>query len=134
FSRLVAIKKLHPHLEKEEAFVSMYLDEARLAARIRHPNVVPTLDVDDREGLYIVMEYVEGDRLLGLLKFASKKKEPIPRGIALRIAVESLQGLHAAHEMLDDDGKPLNLVHRDVSPQNVLIGVDGVTKITDFGI
>ena len=134
FSRLVAIKRLHPHLEREEDFVSAFLDEARLAARIRHPNVVPTLDVDDRDGLYIVMEYVEGDRMLGLLRHAVKANEPIPVGIAFRIAIEALAGLHAAHDLLDDDGAPLNLVHRDVSPQNVLIGIDGVTKITDFGI
>ncbi|MEI8257861.1 MAG: serine/threonine-protein kinase, partial [Deltaproteobacteria bacterium] len=134
FARLVAIKKLHPHLEREEDFVAAFLDEARLAARIRHPNVVPTLDVDDQDGLYIVLEYVEGDRLLGLLRHAVKEREPIPVPIALKIAVETLSGLHAAHELKDDDGKPLNLVHRDVSPQNVLIGIDGVTKITDFGI
>jgi serine/threonine-protein kinase len=134
FARLVAIKKLHPHLEREEDFVSAFLDEARLAARIRHPNVVPTLDVDDRDGLYIVMEYVEGDRLLGLLRHAVKSNEPIPAPISLKIATETLAGLHAAHELTDDDGSALNLVHRDVSPQNVLIGIDGVTKITDFGI
>ncbi len=134
FARLVAIKKLHPHLEREEDFVAAFLDEARLAARIRHPNVVPTLDVDDQDGLYIVLEYVEGDRLLGLLRHAAKSGQPIPVPIALKIAVETLSGLHAAHELMDDDRKPLNLVHRDVSPQNVLIGIDGVTKITDFGI
>lgn len=134
FSRLVAIKKLHPHLERNEEFVAMFLDEARLAARIRHPNVVPTLDVEDQDGLYIVMEYVEGDRLLELIKHAARKGERIPMPIALRIAFETLSGLHAAHELVDDDGKPLNIVHRDVSPQNVLVGIDGVTKLTDFGI
>src|SRR6476659_8080771 len=127
FSRTVAIKRLHPQFAKDPEFVSAFLDEARLAARIRHPNVVPTLDVDDRDGLYIVMEYVEGDRLLGLLRHAVKNNEPIPAPIALKIATETLAGLHAAHELTDDDGSALNLVHRDVSPQNVLIGIDGIT-------
>jgi len=134
FARLVAIKRLHPHLESEEGFVSMFLDEARLAARIRHPNVVPTLDVEDTEGLYLVMEYIEGDRLLGLLRHAAQRNEKIPQNISLKIAVEMLAGLHAAHELTDDEGSPLNLVHRDISPQNVLIGIDGVTKLTDFGV
>lgn len=134
FARLVAIKRLHPHLEGEEDFVSMFLDEARLAARIRHPNCVPTLDVEDQDGLYLVMEYVEGDRLLGLLKHAARRGERVPIGIVLRTSVEACAGLHAAHELTDDDGSALNLVHRDISPQNILVGIDGVTKITDFGI
>lgn len=134
FQRLVAIKRLHPHLESEEDFVAMFLDEARLAARIRHPNVVATLDVEDQAGLYIVMEYIEGDRLLGFLRNAAKTGERIPPPIALRIGLDTLAGLHAAHELCEDDGEPLNLVHRDVSPQNILVGVDGVARLTDFGI
>jgi serine/threonine-protein kinase len=134
FQRLVAIKRLHPHLESEEDFVAMFLDEARLAAKIRHPNCVATLDVEDQEGLYIVMEYIEGDRLLGLLRHAAKTGERIPPPVAVRIALDTLAGLHAAHELRDDDGELLGLVHRDVSPQNVLIGVDGVARLTDFGI
>lgn len=134
FQRLVAIKRLHPHLESEEEFVSMFLDEARLAAKIRHPNVVGTLDVEDDEHLYIVMEYVEGDRLLALLRHAAKSGEKIPPAVAVRIAMDTLAGLHAAHELTDDDGSPLGLVHRDVSPQNILISVDGSVKLVDFGI
>src|SRR5262249_40027829 len=105
FQRLVAIKRLHPHLESEEEFVSMFLEEARLAARIRHQNVVATLDVEDQEGLYIVMEYVEGDRLLSLLRHAARTGEPIPPPVALRIALDTLAGMHAAHELADDDGQ-----------------------------
>ena len=134
FQRLVAIKRLHPHLESEEDFVSMFLDEARLAAKIRHQNVVGTLDVEDQEGLYIVMEFIEGDRLLGLLRHAAKSGERIPIPVAIRIALDTLAGLHAAHELPDDDGEMLGLVHRDVSPQNILVGVDGVARLTDFGI
>ena len=134
FQRLVAIKRLHPHLESEEDFVAMFLDEARLAARIRHPNVVATLDVEDQDGLYIVMEYIEGDRLLGLLRQAAKTGERIPVPIVLRVALDILAGLHAAHELREDDGEALALVHRDVSPQNILLGIDGVCRLTDFGI
>ncbi len=134
FSRLVAIKRLHPHLEAEDDFVQMFLDEARLAARIRHPNVVATLDVEDSEGLYIVMEYIEGVTLLMLWRQAAKLGERMPVPVAARIILDTLGGLHAAHELLDDNGDFLNLVHRDVSPQNILLGVDGVSRITDFGI
>ncbi|MDP3276281.1 MAG: protein kinase [Deltaproteobacteria bacterium] len=134
FQRLVAIKRLHPHLESEEEFVEMFLDEARLAARIRHPNVVATLDVEDDEHLYIVMEYIEGDRLLAFLRHAAKSGEKIPPNICVRIAMETLAALHAAHELTDDDGSALGLVHRDVSPQNILVSVDGTVKLVDFGI
>ncbi len=134
FQRLVAIKRLHPHLESEDEFVQMFLDEARLAARIRHPNVVATLDVEDDEHLYIVMEYVEGDRVLAFLRHAAKTNEKIPPAIATRVAMDTLAALHAAHELTDDDGSALGLVHRDVSPQNILISVDGSVKLVDFGI
>jgi serine/threonine-protein kinase len=135
FSRLVAIKRMHPHLERDEEFVTSFLEEARLAARIRHPNVVATLDVEDGEAPYLVMEYVEGDRLSGLIKeHVSRAKQGLPISIALRVAIDALEGLHAAHELRDDDGEPLNLIHRDISPQNVLVGVDGVARVTDFGI
>jgi serine/threonine-protein kinase len=134
FSRLVAIKRLHPHLESEEDFVQMFIDEARLAARIRHPNVVATLDVEDTEGLYIVMEYIEGVTLLTLSRAVQKLGERVPVPVAMRIALDILGGLHAAHELLDDDGRFLNLVHRDVSPQNILVGTDGIGRVLDFGI
>ena len=134
FSRLVAIKRLHPHLEGEEEFVQMFLDEARLAARIRHPHVVATLDVEDAEGLYIVMEYIEGVTLLTLSRSAQKAGEKIPVPVAARIALDILGGLQAAHDLIDDNGEFLNLVHRDVSPQNILLGTDGAARLTDFGI
>ncbi len=134
FSRLVAIKKLHPSLEQAPDIVAMFFEEARLAARIRHPNVVPVLDVDEGDGLCIVMEYVEGDQLLGLLRSAAESGARIPVPIAMRIALDLLAGLHEAHELRGDDDQPLRIVHRDVSPHNVLVGVDGITKLTDFGI
>jgi serine/threonine-protein kinase len=135
FARLVAIKCLHPHIAADQQFVTMFLDEARLAARIRHPNVVATLDLErSAEGLYLVMEYVEGDSLLGLLRNTVKANRPIPAGVAIRIMLDALAGLHAAHELTDDHGIPLQLVHRDVSPHNIMVGTDGVTRLTDFGI
>jgi eukaryotic-like serine/threonine-protein kinase len=135
FQRFVAMKRLHPHLANEKEFVEMFLDEARIAARIHHPNVVPILEVGASPvGYYLVMEYIEGDTLARLLARAAQRGKRLPIPIALRIALDTLSGLHAAHELRDDSGSPINLVHRDVSPQNVLVGVDGIARITDFGV
>ncbi|HEX2671914.1 MAG TPA: serine/threonine-protein kinase, partial [Polyangiaceae bacterium] len=135
FQRFVAIKRLHPHLATEKEFVEMFLDEARIAARIHHPNVVPILEVGaSAVGYYLVMEYIEGDTLARLLARAATRGKRLPVGIALRIALDMLAGLHAAHELRDDTGEAVHLVHRDVSPQNVLVGVDGISRITDFGV
>ncbi len=135
FQRFVAIKRLHPHLAKEDEFVQMFLDEARLAAGIHHPNVVPILEVGANErGYYLVMEYIEGDTLARLLARAASGSAQLPLAIALRIVVDMLAGLHAAHELRDDRGDLSQLVHRDVSPQNILVGVDGISRITDFGV
>jgi serine/threonine-protein kinase len=135
FQRFVAMKRLHPHLANEAEFVEMFLDEARLAAGIHHPNVVPILEVGASPvGYYLVMEYIEGDTLARMLARAAARGKRIPPSITLRIALDTLAGLHAAHELRDDRGQPINLVHRDVSPQNVLVGGDGISRITDFGV
>ena len=135
FQRLYAIKRLHPHLAHEAEFVDMFLDEARLAARIHHPNVVPILEVGtSADGYYLVMEYIEGDTAARLLARSGHAGGRLPVPTALRIGLDSLAGLHAAHELGDDDGNPLHIVHRDVSPQNILVGVDGTSRITDFGV
>jgi len=134
FERTVAIKVPHPHLRRDPEFGSMFLDEARLAARIHHPNVVGVLDFGDAGSLYLVMEYIEGDHLAALIRAASAKGQRLPVGVALRIVLDTLEGLHAAHELVDDDGNRLNIVHRDTSPQNILVGIDGISRITDFGI
>jgi hypothetical protein len=135
FQRLVAIKVLHPHLLRDEQFVQMFLDEGRLAARIHHPNVVATVDLEHTaQGLYIVSEYIEGDILLGLYKAARAQEKRIPFGVSLRVMLDALAGLHAAHELADDLGNPLKIIHRDVSPHNILVGSDGIARITDFGI
>lgn len=135
FERLVAIKTMHPHLSSEPDFVGMFLDEARLAARIRHPNVVGTIDIQQDElGLLLVMEFVEGPSMSQVLRALNKKQSSLPLEIALRVILDALAGLHAAHELCGPTGEPLNVVHRDVSPQNILVGIDGIARITDFGV
>jgi eukaryotic-like serine/threonine-protein kinase len=135
FSRIVAVKQLHAHLALDPEFVTMFLEEARLAARIRHPNVVSTLDVLSVEDqLLVIMDYVEGDSLARLLKALGSKGEKLAIPIALAVATDLLRGLAAAHDACAEDGKPLKIIHRDVSPQNALVGVDGVTRVADFGV
>ncbi|MCL4752404.1 MAG: protein kinase [Myxococcales bacterium] len=135
FSRIVAIKRLHPHLALEPEFVSMFLDEARLAARVRHPNVVPILDVVSLPTeLFIVLDYVAGESLSALSRTEALAGRRIPLDIASAILVGALTGLHAAHEAKSETGAPLSIVHRDVSPQNVMVGADGLARVLDFGI
>lgn len=132
FQRLLAIKVLHPHLAHEQEFVTMLLDEARIAARLHHPNLVPIVDLGSEGPLhYVVMEYVEGCALSALL---SKYRDERPPRLLVPIILDALTGLHAAHTLTDEVGVPLNLVHRDVSPQNILVGVDATARVTDFGI
>jgi len=135
FQRFVAIKRLHPHLAQEPEFVEMFLDEARLAAGIHHPNVVPIHEIGTIDGSYfVVMDYVEGESLSHLATLTGFRSDGFPRNVLLRIVLDTLTGLHAAHEQKDEEGQELGLVHRDCSPQNILVGVDGHSRITDFGI
>jgi eukaryotic-like serine/threonine-protein kinase len=144
FQRFVAIKRLHPHLASEQEFVEMFLDEARLAAGIHHPHVVPILEVgmtgaaDPAEsrhgGFYLVMEYIEGDTLARFVSRARSGGGRVPRPVVVRVLLDALAGLHAAHELTDSEGRPVHLVHRDCSPQNLLVGADGCSRITDFGV
>jgi eukaryotic-like serine/threonine-protein kinase len=132
FSRTVAVKQLHPQFAQDPQFVAMFLDEARLAVRIRHGNVVSPLDiVATGAELFIVMDYVNGESLAALLRDAPFPLEP---AIASAIVVHVLLGLHAAHEATSERGESLGIVHRDVSPQNILVGQDGVARVLDFGI
>ena len=135
FSRTVAIKRLHPQFAKDPDFVEMFVDEARLAARVRHPNVVPTLDVVQTEGeLFLVMEYVQGESLSHLARHARRSGKLLELPMVVTILVGVLHGLHAAHTARGERGEPLAIVHRDVSPHNVLVGVDGVSRVFDFGV
>jgi serine/threonine-protein kinase len=135
FSRTVAIKRLHANFAKNSEFVAMFLDEARLVARIRHPNVVPTLDVVATDGeIFLVMEYVPGESLAKLRRATFATQANTDPRIVAGIMSGVLHGLHAAHEAKDERGQLLNIVHRDVSPQNLLVGVDGVARVLDFGV
>ncbi len=134
FQKLVALKRVLPHLEQEEEFVAMFLEEARLAATLDHPNIVQVIELgQSQHGYFLIMEYVHGVDLRALLRNAART-QPIPLGCALGIASALAAGLHYAHERPGPDGQPMGLVHRDVSPSNVLITFDGVVKLVDFGV
>ena len=135
FERWVAVKQIHEHLSDKARFRTMFLDEARVAAQLSHPNLVQVTDVGlQKERPYLVMEFVNGETLghLILRSFRSGKSVPLP--VAVRIVAGVCEGLHHAHELKDAEGRPRDLVHRDVSPHNILISYDGVVKVTDFGI
>lgn len=134
FRKTVALKTIRPDRARDAVFRQMFLDEATLASRIRHANVVEVLDLGIENSIvFLAMPLVEGAALSVLMQ-SLLPGERIPVGIALRIVVDMLRGLHAAHELRDDEGMRLGLVHRDVSPQNILVGLDGVAKLSDFGI
>jgi eukaryotic-like serine/threonine-protein kinase len=136
FEKLVALKRMHRHLAEDESFVRMFLDEGRLAANISSPNVVATLDLGraDDDALYIVLELVVGAALSVLMKGEGNAFRPIPLAIALEILAQTAAGLHDAHQATLPDGTPLGIVHRDVSPHNILVGTDGRVRISDFGV
>jgi eukaryotic-like serine/threonine-protein kinase len=132
FEQDVALKLTHAHLRESKEFALDLAEEAKLAARVKHRNVVSIIDVgDDPHGVFLVMEYVEGETLSGLIRRSSTK---LPPAAAVRILLDAMAGLHAAHEMVNDEGQPLGLVHRDFSPQNILVGTDGVARLADFGV
>ncbi|HTJ46879.1 MAG TPA: serine/threonine-protein kinase [Kofleriaceae bacterium] len=135
FQRLVAIKKLHPHLAQEPAFARTFLRDAGYAAALHHPNVVPILEIGTSpEGFYLVMDYIEGDTLAHLLARSVRLGVAIPLRVTVRVALDALAGLHALHELADDEGKALGMVHREISPRKILIGTDGVARVSDFGV
>ena len=134
-SRPVAIKVIHPHLAEDEQIVRMFIDEARISAHISHKNVVSVENFGEHAGVYfIAMEYVDGVSVAQLLRATWKRYEQLPPELAVHVAMETAAGLHAAHETAGDDGEALHIVHRDVSPSNILMTRDGAIKVIDFGI
>jgi serine/threonine-protein kinase len=134
FQKIVAVKTMLPKLSEEIQFEQMFLDEASLASQIRHPHVVEILDLGEQDGvLFLVMEWIDGMPLNQLMK-AAKLAGGMPLPVATRIVMQACAGLHAAHELRDPQGALVGLVHRDVSPQNILVTYDGVTKVVDFGV
>ena len=135
FEKLVAIKTILPKFAADLRFQEMFLDEARIASRIEHLNVAQIFDLgEEHEILYLVMEYVDGDALSKLNRVCEKKGIKIPPGIVLRVLADACSGLHDAHELKDLSGKPLEIVHRDVSPHNILVSTKGIAKLIDIGI
>src|SRR5580692_8013417 len=135
FEKLVAIKTIRAELVDDPRFEEMFLDEARIASGIAHPNVAQITDLGEKDGvLYIVMEWVDGESLAKVRKFAAKAHVRLPLGLSLRIISDACAGLHAAHELKGSDGEELGVVHRDVSPQNILVSTGGAVKVIDFGI
>jgi hypothetical protein len=135
FEREVALKLVHAHLRSDEESRLHLLEEARLAARIRHPNVVPVTEVDaDACGVFLVMDYVEGEALSGLVRMLRDQNHRLPTRLIARIMNDALAGLHAAHELRDKQSQLVGLVHRDFSPQNILVGIEGVARLADFGV
>jgi cytochrome c peroxidase len=135
FNKLVVIKSLRQQHAKDQSFVDMFLDEARLAARLNHPNVVHTHEVGDLEGEYfLAMEFLEGQSLNKIVEHVKKAGTKLGPVVAARIASDALAGLHYAHELADYDGKPLQIIHRDISPHNLFVTYEGQVKVVDFGI
>ncbi len=132
-SKLIVVKELREQLASMPEARSMFLDEARVASRLNHPNVVQTYEViEDGDSLYLTMEYLEGQPLQNIIR--GPKRDLVPMVAQLQIVADTLAALHYAHELTDYDGTPLNVVHRDVSPHNILVTYEGATKLVDFGI
>lgn len=135
FRQLVAIKRPHLHLLEDPAYRSELLSEARLASMLRHANVVDVRDIDaDQKSVQLIMDYVEGASVSDLVVALAERNGALPVPISIRIVLDALAGLQAAHDLRDERGELVQLVHRDISPQNVLVGLDGVARVTDFGI
>ncbi|MBX3248982.1 MAG: serine/threonine protein kinase [Myxococcales bacterium] len=135
FERLCAVKRPHPHLLHSPDAVEMFLEEGRLAGLLQHPHVVPVLDVGkDERGPFLLMDFIEGVSLAELVKSAQRERGALPVSVVVQIARQAAEGLRAAHELVGVDGAVTPLIHRDISPQNLLVGYDGAVRVLDFGI
>lgn len=135
FAKTVVIKRILRHLARDQGFIDLFLNEARLAALLQHPHIAQVFGLEHEDGSwFIAMEYVHGRSLRDVLEAARKQGLKVPVRIAARLASQALQGLHFAHELTDARGRPLGILHRDVSPENLLVGFAGALKLVDFGI
>jgi len=135
FEKLMVVKRILPHLAEEEEFIEMFFDEARIAAHLNHPNIAQIFDLGEVDGtFYIAMEYVNGESLRQVVNRGRAQKMPLPLGLKCRIVADAASGLHSAHQARSPAGKFLGFIHRDVSPQNILIGFNGCVKLIDFGV
>jgi serine/threonine-protein kinase len=135
FEKLLVVKRILPHLAENEDFITMFLDEARIAARLNHPNIVQIFDLGAQDDSYfIAMEYIHGEDVRRVWKHADKVGRPLPLALICRIIIEACAGLDYAHKKTDAAGRPLGIVHRDISPQNILVSFEGGVKVVDFGI
>lgn len=135
FEKLVVIKRVLQNLRGDDEFIGMFFDEARLAALLKHQNVIEITDLYKEDGIpHLVMEYVTGEDIRVLVRDTHKKYKKIPIGISCRIIADAAAGLAYAHDAKDAEGNPLNLVHRDIGPSNIMVSYDGVTKLLDFGV
>src|SRR4051812_29452510 len=135
FERHVVLKRIRPEHARDQRFIRMFLDEARVAANLHHQHIVQVYDIGESDGeYYIAMEYIHGEDVRTLLSTASKTRAHVPLGYAVAIVSAAAAGLHYAHERRANDKRPLGIVHRDVSPSNIVVGYDGSIKIVDFGI
>lgn len=135
FRRLAAVKRLHAKLRDDADCRAMFLDEARIAGMLKHPNIVTVFDVgEDDEGPYLIMDYIDGLSVQAITRRSAQDYTPLPLAVVVQVVVQAADGLHAAHELTAPDGSLLNLVHRDVSPHNMIVGYDGIVRVMDFGI
>ncbi len=135
FKKRVAIKRVLPHLAQNESFIEMFLDEARLSARLNHANIVSVFDISKREDTYfLIMEFVEGVNLKRIMESLTKRGQRMRLGEAIFLCIEACRGLSYAHELADESGKPLGIVHRDISPPNIMVTRRGEVKLADFGL
>src|SRR5262245_53150520 len=128
------VKRVRPDQARDERFVQMFLDEARLAALLRHPNIVQVFEIADRGEFYFSMEYVHGEDLRRVLMEVARAHDKVPIALITGIVAATAEGLHYAHQLVGHQREPLGIVHRDVSPANILVGYDGSVKVADFGI